>query len=166
MKKLLIVSILIVFSTANAQASMFTFDDGVNYKSHIRSSAEISAYMEDIDRTWNWAPSAEIKDPSGLWSDKDIHERYLRKQLAYGNGQIFHSRHGDNVFMIGYQGSNGGIRHTLDFDRSVFSLPKSDEEIEAAPIDDADVISNPTPGAVLLAILGLTVVGVKLRKYA
>jgi hypothetical protein len=145
---------------------MFTFDDGVNYKSCMRSSAEISAYMADIDRTWNRAPSAEIRDPSGLWCGRGLHEKYLRKQLAYGDGQIFHSRHSHGFFVTGCEGSNSGIWHPLDFDRSVFSLPKSDEGIEAAPIDDADVISNPAPGAILLAIFGLTVVGVKLRKYA
>jgi hypothetical protein len=145
---------------------MFTFEDGVNYNSCISSSAEISAYMAGIDRTWNWAPSAEIRDPSGLWFGKDLHEKYLRKQLAYGDGKVFHTRHSRDFFVIGYQGSNGGIWHPLDFDRSVFSLPKSDEGIESVPIDDADVISNPAPGAILLAIFGLTVVGVKMRKYA
>ena len=166
MKKLLLVSILTVCLVGSVQASMFKSNDRVKHISYFSLRAQINAYVMDIHSSSVRSSNAKIKDHLGWLRGKGRYKQYLRTQLADGDGMVVHTRYGHDSAVRGHDASHGSIGYPVDLDRSVSFLPMSDDCREAVAIDNLDVISTPAPGAVLLGIFGLSVVGVKLRKYA
>lgn len=166
MKKSIFMSILTVCLVASAQASIFTVDNDVKHTSYFSSSAEFRAYVTSIYAASVRSSSAKVKDHPGWRRGKGRYKQYLRTRLADGDGMVVHTGRGHDSVVGGYDTSDGDIRYPSDFDGSASSLPVIDDSREAASIDNLDPISTPAPGAVLLGMFGLSVIGVKLRKYA
>lgn len=145
---------------------MFTFEDGVKFKSYVRSGAEISAYSTDIYRSSVRGPNAQATDRPDWWPGKGRYKQYLADPPADGDGIIVRARQHHGSIVRDIDILDGPPWYRSNFDGSVSFLPIPDDSKEPVTIDNLDPASTPAPGAVLLGMFGLSVIGVKLRKYA